>query len=254
MHFVEIQGRRYAQWDELRRASGLRHAFSTRPMNIAPRNGADAAHRAAQRRTMVADWGLEPARLCYCQQVHETRLAVAEDECASGPLTACDGVVTAEAGRPLMTFSADCPLVLVWDPVRRVLGLVHASWRCTVARLTGGLVELMGARFGCRGADLQAGIGPSAGPCCYQVQQDVYQAARELPGREQCFLRRGGRLYFDLWEASRIQLLAAGVPADRIDSAATCTLCHNDVFYSYRREGPGCGHFGLLAALTAACN
>ncbi len=250
MHFVDIQTRRYAQWEQLRHAAGLRHAFSTRPMNVAPRDGEGAAQREAHRRTMVADWGLEPARLCYCQQVHETCLAVAEDEQPGGPLPACDGVVTATAGRPLMTFSADCPLVLVFDPVQHALGLVHASWRCTVARLTGRLVELLSARFGCRGADLQAGIGPGAGPCCYEVQRNVYEAARELPGREQCFANREGRLYFDRWEASRIQLLAAGVPGPNIENAAVCTLCHNDVFYSYRREGAGCGHFGLLAALT----
>jgi YfiH family protein len=250
MHFVEIQGRRYAQWEQLRAVGGLVHAFSTRPMNVAPRDGPGTAQREQRRRTMVADWGLDPDRLCYCQQVHEARLAVVEDEHASGPLGACDGLVTAEPRRPLMTFSADCPLVLVFDPVRRVLGLVHASWRCTVARLPERLVELMAARFGCRAEDLRAGIGPGAGPCCYEVQQDVYEAARDLPGRERCFAQRQDRLYFDLWEANRNQLLAAGVPGECIESAATCTLCHNDVFYSYRREGPGCGHFGLLAAMT----
>jgi YfiH family protein len=251
MHVTEIQGRRYAQWEHLRHAPGLVHAFSTRPLNVAPRNGEGATEREVHRRMMVTDWGLDPGRLCYCQQVHETRLAVVDEARVAGPLRACDGVVTAAWGRPLMTFSADCPLVLVFDPRRRVLGLVHASWRCTVARLTGRLVELMSARFRCRSADLRAGIGPGAGPCCYEVQRDVYDAAQVLPGREQCFSSRGGRLYFDLWEASRVQLRAAGIPGENIESAGVCTLCHNDVFYSYRREGPGCGHFGLLAALTA---
>lgn len=251
IHFVEIAGRRYAQFEHLRHVAGLVHAFSTRPMNVAPRDGCGAAQRAANRRTMVADWGLEARRLCYCQQVHESHLAVVDDSRPGGPLPGCDGVITALPGRPLMTFSADCPLVLVADPVRRVLGLVHASWRCTMARMAERLVELMAARCGCRTADLRAGVGPGAGPCCYEVQRDVYEAATELPGREQCFSTRAGRLYFDLWQANRMQLVAAGVPEERIEVAGVCTLCRNDVFYSYRREGPDCGHFGLLAALTA---
>jgi hypothetical protein len=251
MHFLEIEGRRYAQFERLRQVPGLLHAFSTRPMNVTPRDGPGAAARAAQRRTMAADWGLDPRRLCYCQQVHETRLEVVDERQPGGALPCCDGAVTACAGRSLMTFSADCPLVLVTDPVRHVLGLVHASWRCTVAGMTGRLLARMAAQFGCRAADVWGGVGPGGGPCCYEVQRDVYEAAAKLPGREQCFSTRDGRLYFDLWEANRIQLLAAGVRSENIEVAGMCTLCHNDVFYSYRREGAGCGHFGLLAALTA---
>ena len=92
-------------------------------------------------------------------------------------------------------------------------------------------------------------MGPGAGPCCYEVQDDVYEAAAVLSARERCFQRRDGRLYFDLWEANRTQLVDTGVAAEQIEAAGLCTLCHNDVFYSYRREGAGCGHFALLAAL-----
>jgi YfiH family protein len=250
MHFVETAGRRYAQFERFRHVVGVVHAFSTRPMDMAPRDGPDAPRRAVHRARMVTDWGLDPARLCYCEQVHETRLVVVDEGHSGGGLPECDGAVTALVGRSLMAFSADCPLVLLLDPVRRVLGLVHASWRCTVARLTLGLVELMSERFGCRPAELRAGVGPGAGPCCYEVQRDVYEAAAGLTDREQCFYKREGRLYFDLWEANRSLLVGAGVPGENIEVAGICTMCRNDVFYSYRREGPGCGHFGLLAALT----
>lgn len=249
MHFVERHARRYAQFERLRHAAGLVHAFSTRPANVAPRDGAGAAEREAQRRTMLTDWGFDPSRLYYCLQVHETRLTVVTRDVAAGPLPECDGVVTDQPGVALMTFSADCPLVLVHDSVRRALGLVHASWRCTVAGLPMRLIELMSERFGCRPADLHAGVGPGAGPCCYEVQSDVYEAAVTLPEREPCFARRGGRMYFDLWIANRSLLQAAGVPAAQIELAGVCTLCRNDVFYSFRREGAGCGHFGLLAGL-----
>lgn len=254
MHFVEIEGRRYAQFERLRHVPGLLHAFSTRPMNVAPRDGAGAAERAAQRGMMVSDWGLDTGRLCYCEQVHETRLAFVDDSQPGGPLPECDAAVTTRAGRPLMTFSADCPLVLIADPGRRVLGLMHASWRCTVALLAKRIVDLMVERCGCRAADLLAGIGPGAGPCCYEVQRDVYDAAADLPERERCFTRRDGRLYFDLWEANRRLLVWLGLQPQNVELAAECTMCRNDLFYSYRREGAGCGHLGLLAAWTdVAC-
>ncbi len=250
LQLVQIAGRRYAQFAGLGQAPGLRHAFATRPLNVAPREGCEAGQRAANRATMVRDLGFDPDRLCFCQQVHQTNFAIVDGMPRNGPLGEVDGALTATPNTALMTFSADCPLVLVFDPVQRVVGLAHASWRCTVGEITRRLVELAAARFGSRHADLRAGIGPGAGPCCYEVQDDVYQAAAGLAQRERLFARRDGRLFFDLWAANKQQLLAAGLHPDNIESADVCTLCRNDLFYSYRREGPGCGHFGLLAGLT----
>ncbi|MEW6251523.1 MAG: peptidoglycan editing factor PgeF [Planctomycetota bacterium] len=246
---VLVNERRYAQFAGLR-LPGLVHAFSTRPMTVAPRNGDDAEARAANRTRFVSDWGLEPQRLCWCQQVHEPRLALVTKPGCTGSLQGCDGAVTNLPSVPLMAFSADCPLLLLFDCVRRVVAVVHASWRCTVAQLGRRMIELMACEFGSSPADLHAGIGPGAGPCCYEVQADVYDAAAELSGRDALFPRRDGRMYFDLWAANRVQLAAAGVQEGNIEIAGVCTLCRNDLFYSWRREGAGCGHFGLLAALT----
>lgn len=250
MHFVQIQGRQYAQFGRLRHVAGIVHAFCTRPADVAPRIGAGVAQRAAARRIMAADLGLAAERLHYCQQVHDTHIAVVDGTTRDAYLRGYDGAVTEQAGVPLMTFSADCPLVLVVDTRRRVLGMVHASWRCTVARMATRLVELMATRFGCQPADLHAGIGPGAGPCCYEVREDVYEAAASLTGRDRFFQSRDTRLYFDLWTANQAQLLEGGLGAGKIEQAGICTLCHNDVFYSFRREGKGCGHFGLMAALV----
>jgi copper oxidase (laccase) domain-containing protein len=81
------------------------------------------------------------------------------------------------------------------------------------------------------------------------VQDDVYEAAAVLPDRTRLFVRRGKRLYFDLWEANRSQLEQAGVPKEKIEIAGICTMSRSDLFYSYRQEGSGCGHFCLLAGL-----
>lgn len=249
MHFFQIEDRRYAQFEGLRAVNGLVHAFSTRPMNVAPRDGGDVGARERNRRRMVVDFGLDPEALRYARQVHQTQVLVIDNDTAAGWLPEGDAVITGAPGVALMTFSADCPLVLVVDPARRVVGLAHASWRCTVGKIVARLIVRMRAAFGCAPAEMWAGIGPGAGVCCYEVQRDVYEAAGDLPGREECFVRRDERLYFDLWTANRVQLLAAGVPRERIELAGVCTMCRNDLFYSFRREGAGCGHFGLLAGL-----
>jgi copper oxidase (laccase) domain-containing protein len=130
-----------------------------------------------------------------------------------------------------------------------VVGLVHASWRCTCALATRQVIETMRARFGCDPGRMLAGIGPSAGPERYEVKQDVFDAARDLLDRERFFIRRGECLYFDLWAANRAQLEVAGVQPKNIETAGVCTMTDTERFYSFRREGAGCGHFGLMAGL-----
>jgi YfiH family protein len=250
MDFFSVHGRRYAQFEDLRRQAGLTHAFSTKPFDVSLSAGERTAECSARRSQMAIDLGFDPGKVCCCGQVHEPRVAVVTEDW-SGWLRDFDAVVTDVAGVALMTFSADCALVLAYDPVRQAVGIAHASWRCTVAAISRRLVETMRAEFGCDPARLHAGVGPSAGPTQYEVKDDVYEAAAQLPDRERLFHTRNDHIYFDLWEANRAQLERAGVPHASIEVAGICTMARNDLFYSYRREGPACGHFGLLAGLRS---
>ncbi len=250
MHFMEIDGRRYAQFEQMRQFPGLTHAISTRPQDVSIRNGGRRDECAERRRRMAIDFRRDPDQLYCCRQIHTPRIEVLEQAVGSRVLEGSDGVVTALPAVSLLTFSADCPLILVFDPIRRVVGLAHASWRCTVARIVTELVDLMKARFGSAPSELHAGIGPSAGPKNYEVKDDVYRAAADLPERDRFFIKRDGRMYFDLWRANRSQLELAGIPAAQIELAEICTMSRTDLFYSYRREGVGCGHFCLMAGLV----
>lgn len=249
MHYFEIQQRRYAQFPKLRLEQRVVHAFATRPFDVSARSDEHQAQRAARRTQMARDLGFDDGLLCYCIQAHQTRVAVIDRRQPGGGLPDVDAVLTNQPGVPLMTFSADCPLVLAFDPQAAVIGLAHASWRCTVAEVTHRLIALMSEKFGSLPRRMLAGIGPSAGPCCYEVKDDVLEAAKDLPDAERLFPRRDGRLFFDLWTANRAQLERAGLSPDRIEVASVCTLCRNDLFYSFRREGAGCGHFGLMAGI-----
>ncbi|MFQ5806332.1 MAG: polyphenol oxidase family protein [Phycisphaerae bacterium] len=249
MRFLDVDGRRYVQFDSLRRQQGLAHAFSTRPFDVSVRNARRAAECATRRRQMALDFGFPPEYLCCCMQVHEARVALVTEAQGQQRLEGFDAVATDVPSVPLMTFSADCPLVLVYDAVRRVVGLAHASWRCTVAAVTRRLVETMQQRFSREPKNLMAGVGPSVGPRQYEVNEDVYRAAAELPDHERLFHVRRGRLYFDLREDNRSQLEGAGLRRENVEIAGICTMSRTDLFYSYRREGTSCGHFGLLAGL-----
>ena len=170
-----------------------------------------------------------------------------------------DGLVTDRAGLGLMTRGADCPLILAVDPVRRVIGTAHASWRGTACQIAAELVRQMAAK-GAAADRVVACICPSAGPCCYEVGPDVLEAMTQKVGPHVVeFFRerpekRGQTL--DLWSANRDQLLRAGLREKNVHISGICTMCANEIFPSHRREGAAAGRFAAvigLGSLPDAC-
>jgi YfiH family protein len=142
--------------------------------------------------------------------------------------------------------------VIAADPERHVLALAHAGWRGTVAGLLGHLVEVLVSRFGVRPERLRAAIGPSIGPCCYEVDEPVVGPLRQaFPADWQRWTRPAGpgKWWLDLWQANTDQLVAAGVRPEAIRNARLCTACRRDLFFSYRRDGGGL-RLAAVAVLT----
>jgi YfiH family protein len=173
-----------------------------------------------------------------------------------------DGLITATPGLLLGIQTADCLPIILVDPTRRAVGVFHAGWRGTVKRVVEKGVGEMRRRFGSRPRDLKAAIGPGIQGCCYEVGEEVreefesqFAYAEKLfreveesdPVREKypmLFLtaRAPGhsvlpkKIFLNLVEANRQQLLAADVPAKNIDASPRCTNCHTKLLFSYRAE------------------
>jgi len=235
----------------------LIHAITTTrfdgddPFNLADHVGPAADRAIERRRLLCRKLGLDFSKLTVAEQVHRGRVACVDAanvgrgaEGRSDTIAGCDGLVTAEVYTPLLTLSADCPLVLIYDPRRHAIANVHASWRALADRILTNAVGLMSERFGCQSADLVAAVGPSAGPCCYQVGDDLVQ---QLPDDLRPFASSEPRR-FDLWNACRRQLTGAGLSDANIQTIDLCTIC-DERFFSYRRQGSDTGRFALLAAL-----
>jgi len=173
-----------------------------------------------------------------------------------------DGLITATPGLLLAIQTADCLPIILVDPKRRAVGVFHAGWRGTLQRIVEKGVGEMRRQFGSRPRDLKAAIGPAIHACCYQVGEEVRERFESQfayaaglftcveerdPVREKypmLFLtaRPPGhsvlpkKIFLDLVEANRRQLLAAGVPAKSIESSPFCTSCRPDLLFSYRAE------------------
>lgn len=150
---------------------------------------------------------------------------------ATNPLEAMgdgDGLITSVPGLPLAVTVADCVPILLFEPRTGAIAALHAGREGTVGGIaTEGLRQMVSV-FGADPKDILVAIGPSAGPCCYEVSPKM---------RDECaehgVVTRGRHL--DLWQSNRAQLLGGGVKDAHITVSRECTIC-TERFYSYRRQ------------------
>lgn len=201
------------------------------------------------RRRLCQAVGVRPEELVTAGLVHGTRALPVGPAARGHLMLGTDALVTAVAGVPLMLCFADCVPIILYDPVRHAVGLVHAGWRGTLAGVAAAAVQQMVASYGSRPADLRAAIGPAIGPCCYEVGPEVVARARATFSDAASLLSdvQGNRAHFNLWEANRRLLLAAGV--SQVEVAGLCTACHRDEFFSHRGDGGRTGRFGVVVML-----
>jgi len=86
-----------------------------------------------------------------------------------------DGVITVETGLPIGVLTADCMPILLFDPVARAVGAVHAGWRGVVSGVIQVAVEAMRGEYAASPGRILAAIGPHIGPCCYCVKEDLFE-------------------------------------------------------------------------------
>jgi len=185
---------------------------------------------------------------------------------AGGPLPEGDALLTNQPGLLLSVRTADCLPVLLADPRRRAVGVVHAGWRGALARIVAKAVGEMRRLFGSQPEDLRAALGPSIRVCCYEVGQEVVDAFCGRFTEGERFFRRhssgrgtapaaatplsslpvyppghapevSGAAHLDLVAVAQAQLLGAGLRAAHIQTVPFCTACRTDLFFSHRREG-----------------
>jgi hypothetical protein len=147
-------------------------------------------------------------------------------------------MVTDVPGLPLAVLVADCVPIFLVDVRRRAAALIHAGREGTFRNISVAAAALLERELGGRVSDVHAVLGPSAGPCCYEVSAEIAAAftTAGLPSR--------GR-NLDLWEANARQLHAAGIPRCQIAIAGVCTICDGR-FHSHRRDADGARNMALL--------
>ncbi len=163
-----------------------------------------------------------------------------------------DGIFTSNPEITLMMRFADCVPLVFHDPVKKVVGIVHAGWQGTLLKIGSEAISRITEHYGSYPDDLIVGVGPSICGNCYEVGEEVRRQFLMHWGdtADQFLKPRGERYLLDLWGANELVLRQAGV--SKIEQSHMCTAEHLDEWYSYRKEKGATGRFGVVIALKRA--
>jgi hypothetical protein len=259
MSFVENQGVRYFTFPGFPKEN-LVHAVFTRiggvspepwnSLNVGGTVGDERARVLQNRLRSFQAVGRDPHSIFDVWQVHSADVVIANaPRSFSPPEFKADGIITDNPEVTLFMRFADCTPILLYDPVKRAVGIAHAGWMGTVKHVASATVEAMRVTFGTHPSDIIAGIGPSIGADHYPIGADVAARVREAFHQDSHKLlnQRDGFVFFDLWEANKISLARTGV--QQIEISGLCTACHPEDWYSHRAQGGKTGRFGAIIGL-----
>lgn len=208
-------------------------------MNMSFRVGDNPSVVKQNRAKFLSHLGLDEEQLAIPQQCHSTNVLNIH---APGTYEACDALITDEERIALVVTIADCVPILLFDPVKKIVGAVHTGWRGTAGHIVEKAIAIMKQEFSSNPKDIRAFIGPSAGVCCYEVGEEVAVmfGNKIVPYSNE-------KIFLDLKKENLLQLQKQGVLEEQIEVHASCTICEKDVFHSFRRDGTKAGR--MLAVI-----
>ena len=260
MTFYQAGSIKYYQFHSLEKP-GIYHAVFTRHGGVSPDPwkslnfgasvGDDPERVKINRETALATIGIYPEQVYDVYQVHSTEIVVTDRPLGKNePHIKADGIITHKKSVTLMMRFADCVPILLFDPVKHIIGITHAGWAGTVQKIAAQVVKKMVQNYGTLPDDIIAAIGPSIGPDHYAVRNDVVEQVK-MSFREktdQLIFSKNGKTYFNLWEANRDVLNAVGV--NLVEISGICTQCNLADWYSHRGEHGKTGRFGAIIGIS----
>lgn len=264
MIFSESKGIKLGQFENLlQHRKKITHFVTTRhggvsegtygTFNISLNQEDKPSNVLENRQRLANSLDIKPTNFVFPIQVHGTNIErVSDEHRGKGALSKddafsnTDGFITNTKGLCLVTLAADCVPILFFDPINKAVGVAHSGWKGTVLKIASHLVSAMQREFNTNPNDLIVGIGPSGGPCCYEVGQDVIDEAASKFDISKVIIRRDEKTYFDMWEANRITLIESGVKPQNIEVSGMCTITQNDTFFSARNGDGGRFAAGIL--------
>lgn len=231
-YFEEINGKKILKSSFL---NGLNHFFTTRETVIKTKES-DFEKIVENNKKDVCEYlGINEKDLIYPSQTHTSNIDIARIGISSYPDT--DGLILTNKVQAVYLNFADCTPVIIYDYENNIAAVSHAGWRGTAGKIVSKTVQKMKDEFFSKPENLKCAIGPAISFCCYNVGEDVFrQLSQTVKDFSGLYEIRQGNIYVDLKGINKRQLTDIGVNPENIDVCPYCTVCNNNLFFSYRKE------------------
>ena len=149
-----------------------------------------------------------------------------------------DALITNIPNVPLLIFTADCVPIAIIDKKNKAIGLAHAGWRGTYNEISKKTIDKMIENYSTKPNDLVCVIGPSIGPCCYEVSKELVEKfnLNFTNSTEKFYIIEKDKYKLDLWKINEYILKECGVEDENIINLNLCTSCNSNKFHSYRKH------------------
>ncbi|MEW6623158.1 MAG: peptidoglycan editing factor PgeF [Bacillota bacterium] len=262
---VEVNGLQYYNFKPLLEFKNLVHAFSTRKagtsippydtLNLGLHVGDERDNVVKNRKKFFAALGFSLNEGVSVNQVHGNHVKTVEvTDKGRGIMTientlcSADALVTNKPGILLTTYYADCVSVFIYDQKTNSIGLAHAGWKGTLLKIASATVKKLQHVYQTNPKDCIAVIGPSIGPCCYEVDNRVLESMKKAYAEwpEYMWSFNESIIKLNLWELNKMSLQESGLKEQNIYISGLCTHCLDNLFFSHRRDN---GKTGRMAAV-----
>ncbi|HYD35639.1 MAG TPA: peptidoglycan editing factor PgeF [Vitreimonas sp.] len=223
--------------------------------------GDDPSAVTANRRRFAEKVGIDAEAIVISQLIHGTNIVcVNSSDVGRGaldPSTAiphADGLLTNETNVPLLVIVADCAALSVYDPIKKVIGVVHVGWRGAAAGIIDEILQKMSAEYGSQPVDIMCEISPCLHQCCFEVGSEVKEQFVHKYGTkvEHFFIAtdQENNYMFDFSGLIQELLIRNGLQTQNIEASSICTSSNTEKYFSYRAEKGKTGRFGSVMMLT----
>jgi polyphenol oxidase len=245
----------FEQYHEIRHfVTGRNGGFSkgtTKGLNLGFGTDDNADTVTKNRYALSESLGIPLDWFVFMQQTHSANIASINSGAMShgaysrdNAVADTDALITSTKNICIVVQVADCVPLLILDPISGVIAAIHAGWRGTFLEITRQTIEKMILEYETNPAEIIACIGPSIGPCCYEVGDEIKQKfIAKDSSYSKTFHQKDGKIKLDLWQANKLQLIKSGLKQENIEISELCTRCNHDIFYSSRDDNGKTGRF-----------
>ena len=195
------------------------------------------------------------AKIASARQTHSSNVQVVTKDNINDDFAETDGLITSLKNVALVINVADCQGIMLYDPVKHVIGNIHSGWRGTVDMIVVNALEIMVTEYDCRPSDIRAYISPSIGKCCFEVEADVVDMFKSKYKNFDKYLIVGGvkngmqKYYIDTKAINLDNMLNFGLTEENIEVEGICTKCESKIYHSHRAEKDNSGRNISLVAM-----